>query len=194
MGDPYAPPPEEREHSPRDPGGRPGQRLPDGAPPAGADRPADGPTGPAQPGREGGPAAGPRSEVDLERARHALVLVRRFAVLLLAGLICLELDLPWKLAGIPFTGLGVVVGVRATAAVRRSGLRGATLPLSVIGLALAAVVLFAHLASALFYPIVRDHENCLAGANTERARQACQQDYERRLENFGQLGIDTFSR
>lgn len=135
-----------------------------------------------------GPAASPPPPVSTEQAARAGVLVRRFALLTLAGLICLQLDFPWRAAGLPFTVAGIVVGVMALIAVRRARIPGSSTAMCVVGLVLSAMMLIFHLTLLALYPLVSDNEECLAGANTERARTVCQQDYERRVDDLRRLG------
>ncbi|MFI7588230.1 hypothetical protein ACIB24_14270 [Spongisporangium articulatum] len=53
-----------------------------------------------------------------------------------------------------------------------------------LGLGLVAVLSFSVVADAAFYRVNADTEDCLAGANTEVARQRCYDDRQQRLQNI----------
>lgn len=101
-------------------------------------------------------------------------LVRALLLLVVAGMLCLNLAFPWRLAGIGFTVAALVVGVLALTSADRSRAARSRIVVIALGLVLAGLLLLAHLLLAAFYSQVRGYERCLAGANTERAQVTCE--------------------
>ena len=113
--------------------------------------------------------------------------VRLVGILLLALIVVSYLPLPFKLAGIAFGLVTVVLSIRALnrlGRLRRAGgqPRG-QLALSA-GLGLASVVTVMLGYEALTYPVAVDRERCLAGAVTLGAREQCEERYRERIEDF----------
>lgn len=166
MGNPYAPP---TGNAPRPPTPAP---HPPGQPP----HPLPGPPGPGRPGDPGelGRAAvGP----DPEAARVASRRVLHFSLLLLASLLTSALPLPWQAASLGFVVAALVVGVRALVAVWRAGIRGVLVPMLMIGLAFTAVMSIALATLLALWPVQLARQECLAGALTIAATDACQAGY-----------------
>jgi hypothetical protein len=164
VGNPYAPP---------EPG-RPQQDRPP-APPPRQYRPA--PSGPPH-----------RPPPDPATVRRAGTAVGRFALLMLAGLLCLELPVPWQAAGIVFTGLGIVVGVQAIRRVAAAGMRGTLIASLGIGLAMAGIILLLQIAMLALWPAAFRLQECRADALTISAEDQCLRDYERSVIERTQLG------
>lgn len=106
-------------------------------------------------------------------------MVGRFALLMLAGLLCLQLPLPWQLGGVAFTAAGLVVGTIAVRRVLLAGLRGPLLLALAVGLGLGAFMLLGQVVLLAAWPATLELQECRADALTLKAEEACQQDYER---------------
>lgn len=154
MGNPYAPPQ-----------GQPNRPAPQQPPPV--------PRPPVQP---------PRPAPDPQQVRAAARKVGRFALLMLAGLLCLQLPVPWQAAGILFTGAGLVVGALAVRAVVAAGMRGSLVVSLALGLGLGALMLLAQIALVAVWPATLQLQECRADALTVQAEDDCRRDYERWLE------------
>lgn len=162
MGNPYAPP---------EPGHSPQQQPP---PPPRQYRPS-----------AGGPSR--RPPPDPATVRRAGASVGRFALLMLAGLLCLELPVPWQAAGIVFTGVGIVVGVQAIRRVTAAGMRGTLIASLGIGLAMAGVILLLQVAMLALWPAAFQLQECRSDALTISAEDQCLRDYERAVLERTQL-------
>lgn len=163
MGNPYAPP---------EPGRPPPERRP-GSP------------GPGDKGR--GRAGSPRRPPEPAQARALSRTVTRFALLMLAGLLCLQLPVPWQAAGIVFTVLGLVTGVRAVRQALRAGMGGSLVVSLSLGLVMAGVLLLMQLALLAVWPAAFELQECRARALTVRAEEECRRDYERWIEERSRL-------
>lgn len=164
MGNPYAPP---------DPG-RPLPRQP-------AEPPA--PQRPPAPRRP-----------DPQAARAAARLVVRFTLLMLAGLLSLQLPVPWQAVGLLFTGAGLVAGVAALRRVVTARLRGTLVVSLALGLVVGSLLLLMHVALLAVWPETRQLQECRSRALTIRAQEQCDAEYQERLRERSQLtgaGHDT---
>lgn len=125
----------------------------------------------------------PRREVDPRLTSR----MRLYVVLLFAVVVCLQLELPFRLAGIGFGAATIWVGALVLAQLSRQARRGVRprgqLAVS-LGIGLTGVMLSLLLRDAAFYPLVSEHESCLAGAQTKTAREACDEDAVERTEDF----------
>lgn len=132
------------------------------------------------------PATATRSPAEVgRRASHRL---RLFAVLLLALLVVETLPLPWRLSGLGFGLFAIGTGIRLLvdlAALRRAGLAAKGWISVSVGLGLATVVTLTLASEAVFYPLVSQHEQCLAGALTNTAADQCQQTLDQRVAQLG---------
>jgi hypothetical protein len=165
--DPYAPPPEDATGS-RPPPEAPVERPPYGTAPPYAEPYGSPPT--AGPGRTPGSVAGP---VD-PGGRRALL----FAV---AGAVMSVVFFP---VGIVLDVAAIVLAFRAR---RRASRSGGTAPLSApavviggSGLAFASGLLTF---TAIFFDEFRAYQSCMSGANTEVARQECNDEFRIDVEN-----------
>jgi hypothetical protein len=161
VGNPYAPP-------------EPGRPLPDPPP------------RPPAPARRRDPKP-PLPPPDPAALRAASRLVLRFALLMLAGLLCLQLPVPWQAAGILFTGAGLVVGVVALRRVVRARLRSGLLVSLGLGLAMGSLMMLFHVALLAVWPAAFELQECRSKALTLNAEQACQDDYERWIRERSQF-------
>ena len=114
--------------------------------------------------------------------------LRLFGVLLLAMLAVEMLPLPWRLSGLGFGLLAIGTGIRLLsdlASLRRGGLpAGGWIGVSV-GLGLATLMTLMLVSEAVFYPLVSQQEDCIAGALTHTAQEQCQQTLEQRMADLG---------
>ena len=158
---------------------------PDWAPPSGP------PVVPPPPARRAaqvvpGPPR-PASKPDPAAVRRAALWVGRFTLLLLASLVCSSLRLPWQAAAVVFSLAAVVVGVLAVRACVRARLRSTAVVFTVVGVVMAALMVLGQAALLALWPVQVDLQECQADALTLSAKQACQQDYDRRLEDLTHL-------
>lgn len=127
---------------------------------------------------------------------HVRLAVETF--LLLAGAeLTRTLPMPWRVAGLVFSVLAVVQGVRALRAGRahrrssRDGLAptptGGVLVLVLVLLAAGLTVLQVVMLAA--YPLVQEQEDCRERALTRTAMAACDDDLVDRLEELGGISV-----
>jgi len=174
VGNPYAPP-------------EPGAPLPErpASPPPAARRgeQAADDSGPGQPGGPAGPDA---REPDPEKVRDAARLVLRFTLLSLAGLLCLQVPVPWQAAGLLFTGAALYFGFKALRRVLAARARRGLLVSTVVGLVMTSLLMVMHVMFLVVWPAQLERQQCLDRALTVRAQEKCQQDYERWLRERSQ--------
>lgn len=114
-------------------------------------------------------------------------------VLLLVGAqLCLELPLPWRVAGLVFSLLAVVQGVRAVRALRAHrrahpdlqafGPAGGVL--LVLGVVVAVSLTVLQVAMLALSPVLLDLERCQDRALTRIAMERCQDQLVDRLEEL----------
>ena len=113
--------------------------------------------------------------------------VGRFTLLLLASLVSSSLRLPWQAAAVGFSLAAVVVGVLAVRACVRARLRSTAVVFTVVGVVMATLMVLGQAALLAMWPIQVDLQECQADALTVSAKQACQQDYDERLEDLTRL-------
>jgi len=163
VSNPYAPPS----------GGRDGARGPDPHPPGAARRAAE-PHGPPEPR----PAPEPTNPPDPEAQQAATRQVLHFALLLLATLLTSSLPLPWQVAGLVLAIAAIVVGVRAMISIIRLKLRTALAPALGIGLGVAVTMVFSLAVTLAVWPLQVERQECLAGALTIAAHDACEAAFQ----------------
>ncbi|GAA2031591.1 hypothetical protein WDZ16_11925 [Pseudokineococcus marinus] len=156
------------------PGSTPPRRSPGGP---------DGQGGPGEPGgRHDAPERGPAADA----VRRSLL----FSLLLLGALLAERLPFPWSGTGLLFTAGALVAGGLALADAVRAR-RSGTLVVLAAGLVLALFVLVAQVVALVVWPLQDGLRDCLAGAVTEQAQAACQQqsveDLTRWAEELGGL-------
>lgn len=123
-----------------------------------------------------------------EIGRRASQRLRLFGVLLLALLVVETLPLPWRLSGLGFGVLAIGTGIRLLsdlATLRRGGQPANGWIGASVGLGLATLMTLMLCSEALFYPLVSEQEDCIAGALTYTAQQQCQQTLEQRMAELG---------
>ena len=170
VSNPYAPP----EDRPRTPDG---DRV--DAPPAQHPWPPPAPHHPPAVG----PGAPDRRPPDPEQAARAQHLTRLFGVLILSSVLVATLPLPWQAAGIAFAVAALVVAVRALVVSARARSRGLT-PIIAVGVVIAlfwSLLLGVQLA---LWPVQQDKQDCLAGALTITATNACDAQYVKDLDEL----------
>lgn len=96
---------------------------------------------------------------------------------LLLGFVLSWLPMPVSgLAVIPLV-ISLFYGVRYLGDIRRAGLKNAVLP-NAIGLGLTAALIAMVAAPLVQYQRTLDYQECLWGANTHQAQDACQSSYD----------------
>jgi hypothetical protein len=105
----------------------------------------------------------------------------RFALLALAGLLASRLPLPWMAAALVLVVAADVEGVLTARAIAREGGRAVQLVWCVCGLSLISLLGLGVAGTLVLYPITYDRQECLSGANTEVAKAACKDDFDRRI-------------
>lgn len=127
-----------------------------------------------------------------ERTRIASRRLQHFAVLSLAGLITLQLPLPWALVTLVVAVLAVVIGLRALSAARKAGMRSLVTVVVSAGVGFAAIIAVSFVSVVALWPLQLDLQECQRSALTISAEHACQAAFEQgvtdRLEHL--LGSD----
>ncbi|MGJ7440175.1 hypothetical protein [Aquipuribacter sp. MA13-6] len=114
-------------------------------------------------------------------------------LLLLGAELTRTLPLPWRLAGLVFSVLALVQGIRALRAVRahRTGNRDGLPPgptggvLVLVGVVVAVVLTVVQVAMLAAYPLVQDQESCRDRALTRTALERCDDELFDRIEQLG---------
>lgn len=199
VSNPYAPP-EDRPSSAPDDGAasqgapQPGAPQP-GTPPHGAPQQGH-PTAPGgQPGPEAGwgmppgqrPVAPPSRDTTPPDPEQVAALARQgrtFAALMVAAVLTSSFPVPWQAAGLVFTVLALVVGVRALIRAIRLRVRGTLTGLLIGGVGVSAFWFVVSIGMALMWPIYVDRQECLAGALTISARQECETQFRQSVEEW----------
>lgn len=157
--------------------------MPTESTPRGSEPTGSGPTAPrptrSRPGRRSSPP--PRRAVDPETARRASRFVLHFTLLLLAALVTTSLPLPWQLGSLGFAIAGLVVGLVGLRRVWRTGLRESFAPLMLFGLVFALLMTLSRSAMLMFWSVQMARQDCLDHAVTIDAREQCEADYQRSL-------------
>jgi hypothetical protein len=173
----------------------PGRPNPPGPPPADQQNPDQQNTGrhdtrrhdtrwPAQPDH-GRPATQPPDPAELkaqaDRFRQRLWL---FMLQILGLVVVFTLPLPFRLGGVVLAVAALWTGGRLVVTMSRQqgaglGVRGWVFVPAAMGL--AAVLLFDLLATAVYYPLVYDQEQCRATAISQADKDACDQAAKERL-------------
>lgn len=107
-------------------------------------------------------------------------LLPEFLLLVLGAEVCRHLAWPVRSVGLAFAVAAVVVGVLAYGRVRYEGGRWQTFAVTV-GLVAAGVLVFSHVLLLISGLFLSDYEDCVRGALTRSAEQACQQQLEDRI-------------
>lgn len=107
-----------------------------------------------------------------------------FGLLFLSALLVSSLTLPWQAASILFALAAVVEGIRALRSVWAAGLRGALVPMLMVGVGAALMLTMATVGMVALWPIQMEHQNCVQSALTISAKEQCEQDYSTRLDDL----------
>ena len=138
------------------------------------------PAAPAGPAGARPPQGGDQRTAAVATARLAL----RFGLLVTAGLVAASLPLPWRLGGLVFLVLGLVVGVLALRAAARASTGAGPVVVLSLGLVVTALVLGAQLLLLAVWPITAELDRCRDSALTDAGRRACQEDFQRSVEGL----------
>jgi hypothetical protein len=132
----------------------------------------------------------PRPEVptvvappDPEVQARTLRRTRLFGVLVLGSILVATLPLPWQAAALLFAIAALGVGIWALLGAVRGRTRG-LVPLLSVGVVVAlswTLILGVQLA---LWPVQQDRQDCLRGALTISATNACEQQYEQDLDKL----------
>lgn len=123
-------------------------------------------------------------------------LTLEMALLLLGAELTRTLDLPWRVAGVVFSVLAVVQGVRALRAVRAhrrahpdvQALGPAGGVLLVLGVVVGVGLTVVQVAMLALWPLVAEQEDCRDRALTRVALERCDDALVDRLEELGGIG------
>ncbi|UNX54266.1 hypothetical protein MF406_15260 [Georgenia sp. TF02-10] len=118
------------------------------------------------------------------RAAAAVRLVRSFGLTLLAALMLSLLALPWPWLLLPGVGFlaALVLGVLAIRRLRAAKIRGALVPVVVVGMVMAALAALTSVSQAVLWREYEAYQRCVGQAITEQARQRCAAELERDLD------------
>lgn len=105
-----------------------------------------------------------------------------FGVLMIGALVASGLPLPWQVLGTVLSVAALTYGVLALKAVWRAGLRGMLVPALVVGIIVSATYLLSSIAILATWPVHTERQECLARALTVSARDACEEQFQRSLE------------
>lgn len=128
----------------------------------------------------------PTTTPDDATVRSATRSVMWFAGLLLAALWFSAIAPPWPLpllSGVLAIAAGVL-GVRGLMLARRAKLGTVMIVLLVVGLVMAAGMIFVSVLQALMWPAYAELQQCLDRAITYRAEQSCLTELETNLEEW----------
>ena len=125
------------------------------------------------------PRSSERPPPDPATAREVSRSVGRFALLMLAGLLCVQLPVPWQAAGILFTTAGLVVGARTVRRAVTGRLRAPVVLWLSLGLAMGALMLLLQLGMLAVWPAAMQMQECQEEALTLSAQEDCREAYER---------------
>lgn len=125
---------------------------------------------------------------------HARLTIE-MALLLLGAELTRGLDLPWRVAGVVFSVLALVQGLRAVAALRRHRRRNPDVQamgpaggvLVALGVAVAAGLTVLQLLMLAAWPLVDEQDSCRDRALTRTAVQQCDDALMDRVPQLGGL-------
>lgn len=133
----------------------------------------------------------PPREVDPELAQLGRRRLLHFASLLLLGLLSSNLPLPWQIiATIAFLA-ALVTGIRALITLWKAHVRGAALPMIVMGLVISGILLASSATLLALWPLQMERQDCLHRAITVSAQEQCETHFEDRLKKL--LNTDQIS-
>lgn len=124
----------------------------------------------------------PAREPDPAGVLKAAEQSRVVGVLLLASVLVTALPVPWQLAAGLFALAALVLGVRGLVIAVRARARGSLPTFLGILVAMSAVWSLLVLASLSVLPMLRERQDCLAGALTITAEKQCQREFSQELE------------
>lgn len=169
------------------------------------DNPFAAPKGPVQPPKAGRnvprrqipdaptPQRTPRPprEVDPELAQLGRRRLLHFAFLMLLGLLSSNLPLPWQIIATVAFLAALVTGVRALITLWKAHVRGAALPMIVMGLVISGILLASSVTLLALWPLQMERQNCLHRAITVSAQERCETQFEDGLKKL--LNTDQIS-
>jgi hypothetical protein len=125
---------------------------------------------------------GAPSGIDLPGARAGSRRVVYLGLLMLGTLACSSLPLPWQMGGLAFAGAAIVVGVMALRSLRRAHVRGILPAVVVLALVFSGLSVLSYGATAFFWTVSMQRQDCLRDAITVSAQAQCETDYRNALQ------------
>jgi len=107
-----------------------------------------------------------------------------FGVLMLATLLVSSLPLPWQAAALLFAVAALVEGVRGLRSAWTSGVRGALVPMLVMGIGAASLLTVGTAGMLALWPIQMEHQTCLRDALTIASQEQCENAYQTSLDSL----------
>ncbi|WP_435299483.1 hypothetical protein [Timonella sp. A28] len=107
-----------------------------------------------------------------------------FVLLMFATLVTSSFALPYRLVALVFTAWGIVVGIRALQYAWSKQVRGASIGVLSIGIALTAILGMAVIQMIPRWEIEMNFQECQAQAITVQAKNTCLVEYKDALKNF----------
>jgi hypothetical protein len=129
------------------------------------------------------PVAPEPQPADPEGTVRALDLTRLFTVLVLASVLVTMLRLPWQAAALPFALAAIIVGVRAMVVTVRARARGLT-PVLAVGLVVSVLWTLSVAVTLAQWEPRQTKQACLEGALTIGARNACESQFQKDLDDL----------
>jgi hypothetical protein len=125
---------------------------------------------------------GAPSGIDLPGARAGSRRVVYLGLLMFGTLACSALPLPWQMGGLAFAGAAIVVGVMALRSLRRAHVRGILPAVVVLALVFSGLSVLSYGATAIFWTVSMQRQDCLRDAITVSAQAQCETDYRNALQ------------
>jgi len=125
---------------------------------------------------------GAPSGIDLPGARAGSRRVVYLGLLMFGTLACSSLPLPWQMGGLAFAGAAIVVGVMALRSLRRAHVRGILPAVVVLALVFSGLSALSYGATAFFWTVSMQRQDCLRDAITVSAQAKCETDYRDALQ------------
>ena len=107
-----------------------------------------------------------------------------FGVLMLATLLVSALPLPWQAAAVLFAVAALVEGVRGLRSAWRAGVRGALVPMLVMGIVASSLLTLGTAGMIALWPIQMDRQTCLRDALTIASQDQCDSAYQSSIDSL----------
>jgi len=110
--------------------------------------------------------------------------VMHFGVLMLATLLVSSLPLPWQAAALLFAIAALVEGIRGLRSAWTAGVRGALVPMLVMGIAASSLLTVGTAGMIALWPIQMERQTCLRDALTISSQEQCENAYQASLDSL----------